>query len=167
MHFKLSVPLALFLALPIISSTPTAKRQEATASNEKNAPCAVPPIAFTAFDYVFQLEASNQREQSVDDKRVRLLRTPPDPFEVTPVLGNVGDLMDFGFGNGHLSIIGGRRAYSLPTIAIFPPVLVPFRLNFTDSPISFTASYVCDKRGNLTLVLKPDGADGRAVAFGR
>ncbi len=162
MHFNLSIPLALLLALPLLSATPTARRQDATDSQGNKPPCAVPAIAFTGFDYVFQLEAENQREQTVDDKRVRLLRTPPDPFEVTPVLGQVGDLMDFGFANGHLSIIGGRRAYALPTIAIFPPVLVPFRLNFTDNPISFTASYVCDKKGNLTLVLNPDGADGMA-----
>ncbi|KAI9880248.1 MAG: hypothetical protein M1830_004593 [Pleopsidium flavum] len=156
MHFHLSIIVISTLALPFLSAQPTSKD-----ANTKK-PCVVPAIAYTAFDYVFSLTATNHTEHTVDNKPLRLLRTP-NSAEVTPFIGDAGDLVDFGFRDGHLSIIGGRLAYDLPTIEIFPPVLVPWRLDLNVQPRGFTASYACDKRGNQILVLKPDGAEGFAV----
>jgi len=154
MHSQIFICLIGLLAFPFLSAQPTS-----TDGNSKK-PCVVPDIAFTSFDHVINLTASAQHEHRVDGKPLRLFRTPPS-VEETPILGDEGELMDFGFRDGHLSIIGGRLAYDLPTIQIFPPVLVPWKFDFTDSPRTFTASYACDKRGKQVLVLRPDGADGR------
>ena len=154
MHSHIFVPLLGLLAFPFLSAQATS-----TDANSKK-PCIVPEIAFSGFDHVINLTASAQHNNAVDGKPLRLLRSAPPSLEATPILGPAGDLMDFGFLNGHLSIIGGRLAYDLPTIEIFPPVLVPFKFGFTDQPRTFTASYACDKRGKQILVLRPDGAEG-------
>lgn len=153
MHSHIFIPLIGLLAFPFLSAQPTSK----DANNKK--PCVVPAVSFLGFDHVINLTASAQHEHTVDGKPLRLLRTPAS-VEETPILGQAGDLMDFGFKDGHLSIIGGRLAYDLPTIEIFPPVLVPWKFDFTDQPRTFTASYACDRHGNQVLVLRPDGAEG-------
>lgn len=156
MHTHILIPLISLLSLPLLSAHPSPN----AAPSKK--PCIVPAISFLAFDHVINLTASAHHEHAVNGKSLRLLRTPSSPEE-TPVLGPAGDLMDFGFRNGHLSIIGGRLAYDLPTIDVFPPVLVPWKFDFTDHPRTFTASYACDRRGKQILVLRPDGAEGRLL----
>lgn len=147
--------LATALALPLASAQPAAS------DPNTNKGCFFPAIIFTSFDYVFNLTAVNYTEHTVNNKPLRLLRTP-DSAEVTPVLGGMGDLVDFGFKDGHLSIIGGRLAYSLPTIEIFPPVLVPWRFDLNVEPREFYASYSCDRKGKRILVLRPSGAEGKS-----
>ncbi|MCJ1361992.1 hypothetical protein MMC16_001093 [Acarospora aff. strigata] len=161
MHLNPFITLASILALPFLSAQPT--KDGNGNGHGKGKPCVVPAVSFTSFDYVFNLTAitDSRKEHIADGKSLRLLRTP-NSAEVTPFL-DVGDLVDFGFREGRLSIVGGRLAYDLPTIAIFPPVLVPWKMDLNVEPRLFTASYTCDRKGNQILVLKPDGAEGFAV----
>lgn len=153
MHSQIFIPLIGLLAVPFLSAQTTSE----AATTPK--PCAVPEIAFTGFNHVINLTVSAPNQHTVDGKPLRLLRDPHSAEE-TPILGPAGELMGFSFKDSQLSISGGRLAYDLPTIEIFPPVLVPWKFGVVDNPRTFIGGYACDEHGKQILVLKPDGAQG-------